>query len=110
MKGDKQQHKLQQVQNITSSPVYAHQSRAPLVSERTDQHSTTLPLPLLPTHTMEGWNKIQNSFTSINFGQSASKIAKGFNNSVQATRERLGQIAPEEITELPQGTWRIVVQ
>ena len=53
---------------------------------------------------MEGWNKIQSSLGSINFGQSASKIAKGFNNSVQATRERLGQIAPEEITELPQGT------
>ncbi|KAI5121530.1 hypothetical protein M0805_002590 [Coniferiporia weirii] len=51
---------------------------------------------------MEGWNKIQSGFTSLNIGQSASKFAKGFNNSVQATRERLGQIAPEEITELPQ--------
>lgn len=32
-------------------------------------------------------------------------LAKGFNSSVQATRERLGQVAPEEITELPQGSF-----
>lgn len=52
---------------------------------------------------MEGWNKIQSSLSNLNIGQSASKLAKGFNSSVQATKERLGQIAPEEITELPQG-------
>ncbi|EJD00337.1 uncharacterized protein FOMMEDRAFT_111885 [Fomitiporia mediterranea MF3/22] len=51
---------------------------------------------------MEGWNKIQANLANLNIGQSASKFAKGFNSSVQATRERLGQIAPEEITELPQ--------
>lgn len=52
---------------------------------------------------MEGWNKLQTSFAGLNIGQSANKFAKGFNSSVQATRERLGQISAEEITELPQG-------
>lgn len=52
---------------------------------------------------MEGWNKLRGSISGLDLGQSASKIAKGFNSSVQATRERLGQIAPDEITELPQG-------
>ncbi|EIM85157.1 uncharacterized protein STEHIDRAFT_123041 [Stereum hirsutum FP-91666 SS1] len=51
---------------------------------------------------MEGWNKLQTSFAGLNIGQSANKFAKGFNSSVQATRERLGQISAEEITELPQ--------
>jgi len=52
---------------------------------------------------MDGWNKIQSSISGLNLGQSANKLAKGFNSSVQATKERLGQVAPEEITELPQG-------
>jgi hypothetical protein len=52
---------------------------------------------------MEGWNKLQASINSINFTQAGNKITKGFNSSVQATRERLGQVAPDEITELPQG-------
>ncbi|KAG8215806.1 BAR domain-containing family protein [Butyriboletus roseoflavus] len=51
---------------------------------------------------MDGWSKLQSSISNMNLGQSASKLAKGFNSSVQATRERLGQIAPGEITELPQ--------
>ncbi|KAG9312611.1 BAR domain-containing family protein [Chiua virens] len=51
---------------------------------------------------MEHWTKLQSSLSTLNLGQSANKLAKGFNSSVQATRERLGQIAPEEITELPQ--------
>ncbi|KAF9242794.1 BAR domain-containing family protein [Melanogaster broomeanus] len=51
---------------------------------------------------MDGWTKLQSSLTNLNIGQSANKLAKGFNSSVQATRERLGQVAPEEITELPQ--------
>ncbi|THH08274.1 hypothetical protein EW145_g2805 [Phellinidium pouzarii] len=51
---------------------------------------------------MDGWNKLQSNFAGLNIGQSATKFAKGFNSSVQATRERLGQISPEEITELPQ--------
>ncbi|SJL08785.1 related to BAR domain protein [Armillaria ostoyae] len=51
---------------------------------------------------MEGWSKLQSSIGSLNLGQSANKLAKGFNSSVQATKERLGQVAPEEITELPQ--------
>jgi hypothetical protein len=57
---------------------------------------------------MEGWSKIQSSLNSLNIGQSANKLAKGFNSSVQATRERLGQIAPDEITELPQGAAALV--
>lgn len=52
---------------------------------------------------MEGWNKLQSSLAGLNIGQSANKLAKGFNSSVQATKERLGQVNPEEITELPQG-------
>jgi len=51
---------------------------------------------------MEGWTKLQNSLGSINFAQAGNKLSKGFNSSVQATRERLGQVAPDEITELPQ--------
>ncbi|KAG7442763.1 uncharacterized protein BT62DRAFT_973452 [Guyanagaster necrorhizus] len=51
---------------------------------------------------MDGWSKLQSSISGLNLGQSANKFAKGFNSSVQATRERLGQVAPEEITELPQ--------
>jgi hypothetical protein len=53
---------------------------------------------------MEGWNKLQSSLANLNIGQSANRFTKGFNSSVQATRERLGQVAPDEITELPQGT------
>ncbi|KAI0791375.1 BAR domain-containing family protein [Abortiporus biennis] len=51
---------------------------------------------------MDGWNKISSGLASLNIGQSANKFAKGFSSSVQATRERLGQVAPDEITELPQ--------
>lgn len=53
---------------------------------------------------MDGWAKLSTSITSLNLGQGASKLAKGFNSSVQATKERLGQVAADEITELPQGT------
>jgi hypothetical protein len=52
---------------------------------------------------MEGWGKLQSSLANLNLGQSANRFAKGFNSSVQATKERLGQVAPDEITELPQG-------
>ncbi|KIJ67253.1 hypothetical protein HYDPIDRAFT_107996 [Hydnomerulius pinastri MD-312] len=51
---------------------------------------------------MDNWSKLSSSLSGLNLGQSANKLAKGFNSSVQATRERLGQVAPEEITELPQ--------
>ncbi|EIN04155.1 hypothetical protein PUNSTDRAFT_47677 [Punctularia strigosozonata HHB-11173 SS5] len=62
---------------------------------------------------MSGWTKLQSSFTGLgtnaatalqglNLGESANKLSKGFQSSVQATRERLGQVAPDEITELPQ--------
>ncbi|KAH9475370.1 Protein GVP36 [Psilocybe cubensis] len=51
---------------------------------------------------MEGWNKISSSLNSINFAQAGTKFTKGFSSSVQATRERLGQVSPDEITELPQ--------
>lgn len=52
---------------------------------------------------MDGWKALQSNLANLNLGQSASKLAKGFNSSVQATRERLGQVAPDDITELPQG-------
>ncbi|KAL4071999.1 Bin/amphiphysin/Rvs domain for vesicular trafficking-domain-containing protein, partial [Scleroderma yunnanense] len=52
--------------------------------------------------TMDQWTKLQSSLSNINFAQAGSKLTKGFNSSVQATRERLGQVAPEDITELPQ--------
>ncbi|KAJ7066606.1 BAR domain-containing family protein [Mycena amicta] len=51
---------------------------------------------------MEGWNRLSSSFSNLDFAGSANKLAKGFNSSVQATRERFGTVAPEEITELPQ--------
>ncbi|TFY57462.1 hypothetical protein EVG20_g8537 [Dentipellis fragilis] len=51
---------------------------------------------------MDGWNKLSSSIASLNLGQSANKFAKGFNSSVQATKERLGQVSADEITELPQ--------
>ncbi|KAI9439414.1 BAR domain-containing family protein [Lactarius psammicola] len=51
---------------------------------------------------MEGWSKLQSSIANLNIGQSANRFAKGFNSQMQATRERLGQVAPDEITELPQ--------
>jgi hypothetical protein len=52
---------------------------------------------------MEGWSKLQSSLGNINFAQAGNKLTKGFNSSVQATRERLGHVAQDEITELPQG-------
>ncbi|KAF7308792.1 hypothetical protein MKEN_01078600 [Mycena kentingensis (nom. inval.)] len=61
-----------------------------------------LELHPLETYTMQGWNQLSSSISSFDFGASANKIAKGFNSSVQATRERFGTVAPEEITELPQ--------
>jgi len=51
---------------------------------------------------MEGWSKLQSGLANLNLGQSANRFAKGFNSSVQATKERLGHVAPDEITELPQ--------
>lgn len=54
---------------------------------------------------MENWTKLQSSFAGLNIGQSASKLAKGFNSNVQAAKERLGQVSAEEITELPQGNY-----
>jgi predicted nucleic acid-binding Zn-ribbon protein len=51
---------------------------------------------------MENWTKIQASFGSLNLGQSTGKFAKGFSSTVQATRERFGQVSADEITELPQ--------
>lgn len=59
-----------------------------------------------------GWKQLQSGIASLNLGQSANKLARGLSSSVQATRERLGQVAPEDITELPQGaclvtTWAV---
>ena len=55
---------------------------------------------------MDSWSKLQSSLGSINFAQAGTKLSKGISTSVQATRERLGQVAPDEITELPQGMLR----
>lgn len=68
-------------------------------------------VPIL-THaqTMDSWKNFQSSLTGLNIGQSANKFAKGFNSSVQATKERLGQVAPDEITELPQGVCPVCVR
>jgi hypothetical protein len=78
-----------------------------------DHHTITLDITLylLPrsTTTMDGWSKISSSIGSLNLGQSANKFAKGFNSSVQATRERLGQVDVSEITELPQGDVLILI-
>lgn len=49
------------------------------------------------------WKGFQSSFGNINLSATGNRISKGFNSSIQATRERLGTVAPEEITELPQG-------
>ncbi|KAH9840734.1 BAR domain-containing family protein [Rhodofomes roseus] len=51
---------------------------------------------------MDQWTKLQAGFAGLNIGQSANKFAKGFNTTVQATKERIGQVAPDDITELPQ--------
>ncbi len=56
---------------------------------------------------MEGWKSLQTGIAGLNLGQSANKFAKGFQSSVQATKERLGQVSQEEITELPQGAYRV---
>ena len=53
---------------------------------------------------MDQWTKLQAGLAGLNLGQSANKLAKGFNTTVQATRERIGQVAADDITELPQGT------
>jgi hypothetical protein len=51
---------------------------------------------------MQGWTKLQTSLAGLNIGESAGKVAKGFNSTVQATKERLGQVSADDITELPQ--------
>lgn len=51
---------------------------------------------------MDSWNKLSSSLAGLNLGTSAERISKTFTSQYQATRERLGQIAPEDITELPQ--------
>lgn len=55
---------------------------------------------------MDGWNRLSASISGLNLGQNlsqtSSKLAKGFSSSVQATRERLGQVPSDELTELPQ--------
>lgn len=50
---------------------------------------------------MDNWTKLQSGFAGLNLGQSANKIAKGFNSNVQAAKERFGQVSIDEITELP---------
>jgi len=50
---------------------------------------------------MNNWGKIQTSLSGLQLGDSANKFAKGFQSSFQATRERIGAVNPEDITELP---------
>lgn len=59
---------------------------------------------------MDGWTKISSSFNNLNLSQASTKFSKGFSSSVQATRERLGQVSPDEITELPQGAHRATIR
>ncbi|KAI0084397.1 BAR domain-containing family protein [Irpex rosettiformis] len=49
-----------------------------------------------------GWKQLQSGIAGLNLGQSANKFAKGFTSTVQATKEKLGQVSGEDITELPQ--------
>ena len=65
----------------------------------------TQPYCTHPFATMDSWSKLQSSLGGLNLGQSANKLAKGFNASVQATKERMGQVAVDEITELPHGSF-----
>jgi len=51
---------------------------------------------------MSGWGKFQSSFSGLQLGDSANKLAKGFQSSFQATRERIGAVNAEDITELPE--------
>ncbi|KAJ4490655.1 BAR domain-containing family protein [Lentinula aciculospora] len=51
---------------------------------------------------MDGWKSLQSGLANLNLSQSANKFTKGFQSSVQATKERLGQVSQDEITELPQ--------
>lgn len=52
---------------------------------------------------MSGWKQLQTGIAGLNLGQSANKFARGFTSTVQATKEKLGQVSGEDITELPQG-------
>lgn len=56
---------------------------------------------------MNNWKAIQSSLSNIDFQGSAGKFAKGLSSTVQQTKERLGQVAPDEITELPQGKYTV---
>ncbi|KAI0687818.1 BAR domain-containing family protein [Cytidiella melzeri] len=49
-----------------------------------------------------GWKQLQTGIAGLNIGQSANKFAKGFSSTVQATKEKLGQVSGDDITELPQ--------
>ncbi|EKM51263.1 uncharacterized protein PHACADRAFT_213124 [Phanerochaete carnosa HHB-10118-sp] len=49
-----------------------------------------------------GWKSLQSGLANLNLGQSANKLTRGLSSTVQATKERLGQVAAEDITELPQ--------
>lgn len=51
---------------------------------------------------MEGWNKLSAGLSGLNIGSSAERLGRTLTSSYQATRERLGQIPAEDITELPQ--------
>jgi hypothetical protein len=62
---------------------------------------SNLPRPTMPAMPASLQN-LPASLKEINLGDSANKFAKGLSTSVQATKERLGQVPAEDITELPQ--------
>jgi hypothetical protein len=45
---------------------------------------------------------------SIDWRSLQSSLNKGFSTSVQATKERLGRVGQDEITELPQGACALI--
>lgn len=67
-----------------------------------EQHPSS-PLVLNNDMAYQQWNRLSTSINSLSIGEGAGKFAKGFNSTVQSAKERLGQVAPDEITELPQG-------
>lgn len=90
------------------TPSLSHHSprcapRCPLHPSQTSKiESSYLSQPSLDM--AASWKSLQTGFASLNLGQSAGKLTRGLSSTVQATKERLGQVAAEDITELPQGT------
>ncbi|KAG9000311.1 hypothetical protein FRB90_011843 [Tulasnella sp. 427] len=65
------------------------------------QQSSSLP-SLLHNMSQSNWERITSSLPTFNFASNAKSISKGFSSSVQATRESLGRVSMDDITDLPQ--------